>query len=257
MQIYREAYIGKNKDIIDSNFNILAFLLGPIYAFYRRVDTLGILLIITYILFIPMPIIIVFINILVGFEFKKYYYIDMDNKIRNILSNSKFKSKKRIINTIKDIGNPKINSNFIINSSLLIPVILIGIIINTSSISNTNKLDYKLPSSFEEIDNNTKYVSYESNDDNHNCVFSVSDMNYKYYKDEISYIKATDNTNSINKININNNEWFNYKFYNKDIYVIKKDNYFYKVIFSTYRDDDEYCMRSKNNFIDSLEFSEV
>ena len=257
MQVYRDAYIGNNKDIIDSNFNVLAFLLGPIYAFYRKVDTLGILLIICYILFIPMPIMIVFINILVGFEFKKYYYIDMDNKINKILSNNKHISKKKLINIISNTGNPKINSNFIINSSLLLPVIILSIIINTYSVSNNNKLNYIVPNDFKEVITDTKYSSYMSNDNSHNCIFSISDMNYKYYKDEITYIKATDNIDNINRININNNSWFNYKFYNKDIYVIKKDNYFYKVSISTYKDDDNYCIESKNNFIDSLEFSEV
>ena len=265
IETYIDTYIGNNKKIVDSKFNIFAFLFGPFYLFYRNINTLGFISLIFYFIFIKEPFIIIFINILLGIEFKKYYYHNMNNNIDKIIKDNKDKSNDEIIELIKEKGNPKKGVNLLI---LIIGFIIMILIIfgmynytdskkkerNNESVISFDRLEYKIPNKYKILSSIGNYKAYDSSNDEHNCIFSISVKDYKYYRDEASYIKIVDNTNNFSKVIINDNTWYYYKIDNRDIYVIKKDNYFYKVIFNTYRDKDKICVNSKKDIINSLDF---
>ena len=262
---YRDAYIDRNRNLVDAKFNIFAFLFGPFYLFYRNVNKLGIITLIIYFIFLGNPIIILFINILLGVEFKKYYYNDMDNKIKKILKDNQDKSNTEIIELVKEKGNTKNGLKILLlGLGLLLMITMLAYMHNKNNIKeeelasklkiSIDKLDYKLPNKYNVISNKDTYKAFDNNNSNHNCIISISTKDYKYIKDEISYIKTIDNIKDISKKIINNNTWYYYKIDNRDIYVIKKDDYFYKVIFNTYKDKDGICLDNKNDFINSLDF---
>ena len=265
---YRDKYIGKNKNIINLRFNIFAFIFGPFYLIYRNIYKIGIFTLILYLFLIKEPIVILIINLVLGFEFRTLYYTDMDYKIKNILKDNPDKSNKELMKLIEEKGN--------VNNILKLLILIVGFmilvfLIYTNYVENVikkeesgillrvsfDKLDYKIPNRYKLISDNDNYKAYDNNSDDNKCIFSVSSRDYKYYKDEIDYIKSVDNIDKVNKKEINNNIWYNYSIDNKDIYVIKKDDYFYKVIFSTYKNSDSVCLNDKNDLINSLKFEGV
>ena len=265
---YRNKYIDRNRKLVDAKFNIFAFLFGPFYLFYRNVNKLGIIVLITYFIFINDPIILLCINVLLGIEFKKYYYNDMDNKIKKILKDNQDKSNTEILELVKEKGSTNNGLKLLfLGIGLLLMISILTYINDQNNIKeeelskqlriSIDRLDYKIPNKYKVLSNKDTYKAFDSNNDNHNCIISISTKDYKYLKDETSYIKTIDNIKDINKKIINNNTWYYYKIDNRDIYVIKKNNYFYKVIFNTYKDKDGICLNNKNDFINSLNFEEV
>ena len=267
-EIYRNKYIDRNRKLVDAKFNIFAFLFGPFYLFYRNVNKLGMIVLLVYFVFINDPIILLLVNLLLGVEFKKYYYNDMDNKIKKILKDNQDKSNTEILELVKEKGNTRNGLKLLflaVGLLLMISILMYTYNQNTIKEDESNqqlrisidRLDYKIPNKYKVLSNKDTYKAFDSNNDNHNCIISISTKDYKYLKDETSYIKTIDNIKDINKKIINNNVWYYYKIDNRDIYVIKKNNYFYKVIFNTYKDKDGICLNNKNDFINSLNFEEV
>lgn len=90
-----KCYIGKNNDklfekvknpnSISKNFNIFAFLFGPIYFMYRKMYLIGIIIwLVTTILFSVFPVLVFLIYIINGCIFIKMYNLHINKKINKI-----------------------------------------------------------------------------------------------------------------------------------------------------------------------------
>ncbi len=298
-----DAYIGKNSNMIkNSRFSIFSFFFNPIYSFYMKMWLLGFIVItinvafmmflesvsysinysISYLVsYIVMPV----TNLVVAFNFNKWYLNKVRKKVQKIKAKNPEKTKDELIVICKKKGGTTIIP-IIICICIILAFIIMPFYSNYNNkqkmdkqnerynniVSNPNKkignLHVIIPDTLKKSDDsNEDLLSFnmKSNDDFYYdyCSLKISKLNYysdpkKYLEDEM-YNSSMDTFSDISQKRINGNDWYyaqitdnSYYDYQKNYYSISKDNITYYLKFEIEYDGNKKCSSAYNTVINSL-----
>lgn len=264
-----KAYIGKNADkLMNGGFSLNSFFLGPIYALYRKMWLLGLILLISsFVVTIFLQSISSFvlpaINIFVAIQFKKFYLKDVEEKVQKIKNQNSGKSKEELILICAQKGGTAMWPVIVAIILYIFYIMILTLGVAYTLLYNDEKIDelsFSVPTDFEaspyETDN---YKAY-----NHNlCYFNITTTNSTYYDStrdylESMYSSSEDEVSKITSKNINGNIWYNMSVKSSYItdyyYATIYNNKIYAVEFSIPNDDNGNCSEAHEDIIESLEF---
>ncbi len=262
------AYIAKDVEKIKKGgFSLSTFCLGGFYMLYRKMWILGIgLFIIQYILSLILKnsIIILIINLILAFFFKKIYLNVVKRNIEKIKQANPNKSQNELVSICAKKGG---TSNLALFGTLALILVLGAIsgFLNNSQTVTLGNLSVDIPSNFGPGENNDLLNNmdvYGINEDDNYCLVSL----YKVDKSKYNSIKDYLNTGIMkknddvlsdyktkmidgitwNSVTAKNSKRTSYH------YAVIKDAYIYEVEFEIYKDDGD-CTKAYSTVIDSIE----
>lgn len=279
---YIKTYVGDNYEFLkDSNNSFFSLIFGPLYLLYRKLNFIGILLIILlliiYYLFgniIGFAALII-VNITLMFKFKELYSNHVKKRVELIKNKNSDKSSIEIINICKHEGGTTSIGKMIIQVlGIIILIIFIDIatIINIEEIEETKEteefnykikeMNYTIPGGYSSNNNNNLlYHFYSYHNENNNCYIHIKTNNVSLKIDE--YINNKNkynnyNTSEVKDTTINNINWkyqeLNKETDNKEIYVTNHNNTYYDITIEN-TDNNKKCKEIKNKILNSINFN--
>lgn len=160
-----DAYIGKNAfQIKKGGFSLCTYLFGLFYVFYRKMWLLGfswiaINLITNTFLTSIADVIMLVVNIIIAFQFKKIYLKKVSESVNEIKEQNPGKSKEQLISLCKKKGGTTI-----IPIIILIIIIVISILqaLSSAIIDSQNQNNYKTIPSIEETNMTSNFTLLEN-----------------------------------------------------------------------------------------------
>lgn len=253
---YIKAYIKTNYyRIKNKKFNIGALIFGPFYCIYRKMYSLGILLLIIELLFVSSiggdytTVIELFINLYLAIKINEIYLKKVNTRIDNIKNNNPDKSSTELIKICSEEGGTLPVKKIV--SAIILFIIILSIlstiyefdkyieeeITKENTTYTIKEITYTKPNNFTEVNSSELHNYIKTNDSS--CYLNVYSILYP--RDVEEYLSSNSNSSSYtSKSNVlsydyNGKKW-NYitmtsSYGNKDIYVHKYNNYLYVFTF--------------------------
>ena len=276
-QDYINAYIGNNA-FINLPFSIPAALLGPFYYLYKKMFSIGIILIIIYIAsYIYLSedlglILRLIINIILAAKFNSKYREDVEKRIQLIKNQNQNATSTELLEICKKKGQP-LSIGILIIIIILYFTSIAALLVNepnkNEEIQNIKEdysidnLHYKIPKSIEEVDEYTNYQFFKDKNEKGTCFISIYVHNTNMTEKEFIVSQSTSyekyRQNDIEVVDIKNNKWSKRTFEGNtqkaEMYVMKKksDNKIYELDFEESPSNSEACKEDRDYIFNNLE----